>query len=137
MSHRDDLDAVREEFRPPTAREREILDFLLSVDAVGIAELREQAALARVARWSCGCASFNVVVDRERAPRSVITTSPAVEAFSTERDDADKAFDLLLWVEDGWLAAVEIVDYIARHGEDSPREIPSREYWGGPQARQS
>ncbi len=67
----------------------------------------------------------------------MITTSPAVEAVSTERDDADKAFDLLLWVEDGWLAGVEIVDYVARHGEDSPREIPPREYWGSPQARGS
>jgi hypothetical protein len=137
VSNHDEHNAVREEFRPPTAREREILDFLLSVEAVGIVELREQAALARVARWSCGCASFNVVVDRDKAPRSVITTSPAVEAFSTERDDSDKAFDLLLWVQDGWLAGVEIVDYLSRHGEDSPKEIPPRENWGGPQTRQS
>jgi hypothetical protein len=137
MSHRDDLDGVREEFRPPTDREREILDLLLSVEEVGIAELRDQAAFARVARWSCGCASFNVVVDRERAPRSVITASPAVEALSTERDDPDKAFDLLLWVKDGWLAGVEIVDYVARHGEESPKEIPPREYWGNPQIRRS
>ena len=137
MSNHDERDAVREEFRPPTAREREILDFLLSADATGIDELRKQAASARVARWSCGCASFNVVVDRERAPRSMITTSPAVEAFSTERADPERALDLLLWVEDGWLAGVEIVDYVARHGEDSPKEIPPRESWSDPQARQS
>jgi hypothetical protein len=73
-----------------------------------------------------------VIVDRERAPRSAITARPAVEAVSQERDDLDKAFELLLWVENGWLSSVEIVDYLDQHG-DSPDEIPPREYWGEPQ----
>lgn len=37
----DDLDGVREEFRAATALERKILDFVLSLDAVGIVELRK------------------------------------------------------------------------------------------------
>jgi hypothetical protein len=124
---------VREDFRPLTDREREILELLLSVEVPGIEELRKQVAFARAARWDCGCASFDVIVDRERAPRSTITTSPAVEAYSKERNDPNKAFDLLLWVEDGWLAGVEIVDYVDQHGDDSPGEIPTRDYWDEPQ----
>lgn len=60
---------VREDFRPLSDREREILELLLSVELPGIEELREQVAFARAARWDCGCASFDVIVDRERAPR--------------------------------------------------------------------
>jgi hypothetical protein len=37
--------------RPPTQREREILDFLLSPDSPGVAELREQAKTALVRTW--------------------------------------------------------------------------------------
>jgi hypothetical protein len=87
----------REDFRPLTEREREILELLLSVELSGIDELREQVAFARAARWRCGCASFGLMVDRERAPRSAVTARPAVEAVSLERDDLNKAFELLLW----------------------------------------
>lgn len=123
---------VREDFRPLTDREREILEFLLSVEVPGIEELRQQVPFARAARWDCGCASFDLIVDRERAPRSAITASAAVEAYSKARNDPNKAFDLLLWVDDGWLAGVEIVD-VDQHGDDSPEEIPARDYWDEPQ----
>jgi len=126
-----DRDHVREDFRPLTGREREILEFLLSVEIPGIEELREQVPYARAARWGCGCASFNVVIDRD-APRSTITRSPAVEAYSKERTDADKAYDLLLWVDEGWLAGVELVDFVERHGEQSPEVIPPLDYWDEP-----
>jgi hypothetical protein len=73
----------------------------------------------KVARWSCGCASFSVEVDRN--------ATPAIDAQTKQRDDPLSAFDLLLWVDDGWLAGVEIVDYIDRHGDQSPNETPSPE----------
>jgi hypothetical protein len=47
----------------------------------------------------------------------------------------NSTFDLLLWVEDGWLAGVEIVDYVELHGDESPDEIPPAEAWNEPQAR--
>jgi len=40
-----------------------------------------------------------------------------------------------LWVDDGWLAAVEIVDYVDRHGDESPDEIPPPDAWDAPRAR--
>lgn len=123
---------VREDYRPPTSREREILEMLLSVEMPGIEELRAQVPSARVARWNCGCASFNIEVDRSAVPRSEITRNPAIDAQSKQREDPLTAFDLLVWVEDGWLAGVEIVDYVERHGEDSPDEIPPPVDWQPP-----
>jgi hypothetical protein len=126
---------LREEYRPLTMRERAILEMLLSVEADGIEELRVQARKATAARWSCGCASFDLAVDRERASRSSVTAGPAVKATTKERDDVSRTFDLLLWVDDGWLAGVEIVDYVDRHGDESPDEIPPPEAWNGPESR--
>jgi hypothetical protein len=131
----DQRDEVREDYRPPTPRERAILEMLLSIEMPGIEELRAQVPHVRVARWSCGCASFNVEVDRTLAPHSQVTKRPAVEASSREHDDPQKAFDLLLWVEDGWLAGVEIVDYVDRHGDESPDEISPPEEWHEPIVR--
>jgi hypothetical protein len=130
--HRDNL---REDYRTPTAREREILEMLVSTEMPGMEELRAQVPYVRVARWDCGCASFSVHVDRSVAPQSQIRTNPTVEAYSKQRDDAAEAFDLLLWVEDGWLAGVEIVDYAERHGDDSPAEMPPPHEWQTPKAR--
>jgi hypothetical protein len=127
----DQPDDVREEYRPPTARERAIMEMLLSVDMPGVEGLRAQVPHARVARWNCGCASFNIEVDRTLAPHSQVTKRPAVEA-SSKQHDAGKALDLLLWVADGWLSSVEIVDYVNRHGDESPNEIPPPEEWDEP-----
>jgi hypothetical protein len=126
-------DNVREDYRLPTNREREILEMLLSVELPGIDELRAQVPSARVARWDCGCSSFNIDVDRSVAPVSSVTRSPAVEAVSKPPGDP---LDLLLWVEDGWLSGVEIVDYVERHGDESPDEIPPPGDWEPPQARE-
>lgn len=127
--------SVREPFRSLTRRERQIVDMLLSVEAAGIEELRSQVPYATVARWDCGCASFDVRVDSQRAPRSEITKSPLIEATTVERDDYRTTFDLLLWVDDGWLSGVEIVDYVDKHGDESPDEIPPPEAWNKPSLR--
>ena len=126
---------VREEYRPLTERELEILEMLLSVELTGIEQLRAQVPNAKAARWSCGCASFDLLVDREQAPRSSTAGGAVVEATTKERDEIGAAFDLLLWVEDGWLVGVEIVDYVDRHGEESPDEIPSPPKWNDPRSR--
>lgn len=124
---------VREAYRALTERERDTLDLLLSVDAEGIDELREQALHVQAARWDCGCASFNLSVDKEKAPCSTLRNSPLSEASPKEElSDADQHYELLLWVTEGWLSGVEMVDYVERHGEQSPQEIPPRSYWGTP-----
>jgi hypothetical protein len=119
---------VREDYRSPTTRERAILEMLLSVDMPGVEELRAQVPHVRVARWDCGCASFDIQVDRALAPKSRVTKRPAAEASHVP----ERAFDLLLWVHDGWLSGVEIVDYVTGHGDDSPEELPPPEEWADP-----
>lgn len=126
---------LREDFRQLTPRERDILEMLLSVETPGIEELRTQVPYVEAARWNCGCASFDLRVDRQRARRSPVTTSPTVEAITRDQDDVNRTFGLLLWVEDGWLSGVEIWDIVDRHGEESPAEIPPPEEWLEPQAR--
>jgi DNA-directed RNA polymerase specialized sigma24 family protein len=125
---------VREAFRPLTSREREILEMLLSAEVAGIAELRSQLAFAQAARWDCGCASFALRIDRARAPRSPLAARPAIQASTKKRHVVDGTFDLLLWVNDGWLSGVEIVDDLDRHGEVSPAEIPPLDVWSEPKA---
>jgi hypothetical protein len=110
--------------RPLTRRERDVLDYLLSVETPGIAELRQQAETARAIPWDCGCASIDLIVDREAAPKSSVQARPAVEAASNERNDPERTFDLLLWVEDGWLSGIEIVDYGETHGSNPATFLP-------------
>ena len=108
--------------RPLTPREREILDHLLSVEAPGVGELRQQAETALATPWDCGCASIDLTVDRHAAPQSSIQARAAIEAASNER--AEPFLELLLWVDDeGWLSAIEVVDYLDEH-EESPEAIP-------------
>ena len=108
-----------------SSREREILDFMLGgVAGIGIDALRKQASVALAKSWECGCASIDLLVDREAAPPSSITARPAIEAASNERQDPLRVFDLLLWVEDGWLSGIEIVEYGFERHEDSPDEFP-------------
>jgi hypothetical protein len=110
---------VPNDFRPLTPREREILDYLLSVETPGVAELRQQSQVALARRWPCGCASIDLAVDRRRVRPSPITARPAIEAQSKEREDPRRIFDLLLWVDGGWLSGIELVEYGFERHEDA------------------
>ena len=112
------------DYRPLTGRQRETLDFLLSIETPGVEELRRQAKFALAKAWDCGCASIDLVVDQEHAPRSSITARPATETRSKERDDPQRIFDHLLWVEDGWLSGIELVEYGFERHEDAPDVFP-------------
>jgi hypothetical protein len=97
--------------RPLTVREREILDFLLSVDMPGVEELRSQADFAVARRWSDTDASIYLRVDRERAPRAELVSSHLVETWSRSAEKpGDPCFTLSLWASDGWLDEIEIID---------------------------
>jgi hypothetical protein len=100
-------DEPYEQPRALTEREREILDFLLSVDLPGIVELREQAKTALAVRWAEWDASFSLYVDREATRPAPLRTRPLIEAYSKRRD-FEHMYDLLLWVDkEGWLSSVE------------------------------
>jgi hypothetical protein len=107
--------------RPLSERERAALDFLLAVEAPGVDELRAQAVTARVVgRCTCGCATIDIAVDRRRGHASELMRSPAIEARTELSEDLDEFFELLLFVDGGWLSSLEIVYY----GDQPPRELP-------------
>lgn len=132
-SHKRDGDRAPRTPRPLSQREREVLDHLLSVETPGVEELRQQAATALAVPWDCGCASIDLIVDRSATLKSTIRARPAIESYSRERHDEHGILDLLVWVDDdGWLSAVEIVDYGEKHG--LLHEIPHPRHFDAPQA---
>ncbi|AHH99822.1 hypothetical protein GCM10010174_44890 [Kutzneria viridogrisea] len=85
--------------RALTARERDTLNALLARDFPGAAELRAQAASARVVgTCTCGCPTVDLAVD-ESAPRSVATRA--------EAEVAGQAAGVILFVHEGLLSLLE------------------------------
>ena len=106
--------------RALTENERSALDFLLSTDFDGVAQLQEQAQTAVVTGLCpCGCPTFDVSVDRARCAPARVTEPLPVEAASTGPFD-EPPLQLLLFVKEGWLASVELVWY----GDQTPQEFP-------------
>ena len=86
--------------RPLTARERDILDLLLSVEFPGAGELREQARSVTAEREGM---VFDLVV-QESVPRATVVGRTPVQAV-VDGDGYDGG--VLLFVEDGRLSALE------------------------------
>ena len=145
-----------------TSREREVLDFLISVDDPAAEALRIQAATARVTEeCECGCGGIGLVVDREGAPRvdlgsqetavhgwrlSIELGGPFrirrrprgtkvlryahVTSTYVDPEDPEATGWLILQVDDGWIADIEIAWV---HGSTrSPRGLPSPEGFSPP-----
>lgn len=108
------VDASRSEVFPRqlTAREAEILDFLLGVDDPRIEPLREQRkSVVATGICGCGCASIDLAVDRERYKPAAICRQPISADFDPARTDlADpmEAGGLLVFLDEGWLSLLEI-----------------------------
>jgi hypothetical protein len=83
-----------------TARERDILDLLLSVDFPGAGELREQARSVTAEREGM---VFDLVV-QESVPRATVVSRTPVQAV-VDGDGYDGG--VLLFVDDGRLSALE------------------------------
>lgn len=109
--------------RPLTDREREVLTFLLDFDPG--ASMREahralvaQADFLRVTdRCDCGCASVMFDVDRDRAPRA---SGYDGHLLVSEAQHISESRQVMLFVEDGWLNQIEIVDYDEVHAPELP-----------------
>jgi len=97
------------EVRPLTSQERAILDLLLSREFPGRAELAAQAESVQTkgSSCSCGCPSFSLVADRTLAAADV---SQRMVSDAHGPDPAGNAVGVLLFVDDGYLAEVEVYD---------------------------
>lgn len=89
-------------------KERAALDFMLSLDEPGFTELRAQAAMALVeGHCGCGCATVDLVVDRERTPRDPLSRNSVVVS-SWHKEPIDNALDPLVFLDGGWLSRLEV-----------------------------
>jgi hypothetical protein len=107
--------------RPLRAIERETLETLLSVDFPGVAELRAQIPLARLAAaettgWE---PSFNVTVPKAAPPSAFSGNLAPIEAYVY---DANQEYtgEFLIWIAHGYLAGVEY----AWITDEPPADLP-------------
>jgi hypothetical protein len=86
-----------------------VLDFLLTRDFPGRAELARQAetVLTDGPSCSCGCPSFSLVADRSLPPAAVPFAERMVsDAHGT--DPGGNKIGILLFTDDGYLSQVEV-----------------------------
>jgi hypothetical protein len=98
--------------RALTARESEILDFMLGVDDPRVEPLRQQRkSVVATGLCGCGCASIHLAVDRERHEPAAICRQPISADFNSARADlGDKreVGGLLVFLDEGWLSLLEV-----------------------------
>jgi hypothetical protein len=86
-----------------------LLDFLLSRDFPGRAELVRQAETVQTngLSCSCGCPSFSLVPDRS-LPAAAVTYADRMVSDAHGTDPGGNAVGVLLFTEDGYLSQVEV-----------------------------
>jgi hypothetical protein len=94
---------------------------MLDVHEPAVDPLREQARTASVVgRCECGCATIDLAVDRSRGTAADLP-SPATDTYtSSDPQDPETFFELILFLDSGWLSSLEIVYY----GNTIPTEFP-------------
>jgi hypothetical protein len=97
------------EGRPLDSDQRALLDFLLSRDFPGRAELVRQAetVLTAGSSCSCGCPSFSLVADRA-LPAAAVSYADRMVSDAHGTDPGGNEVGVLLFTEDGYLFDVEI-----------------------------
>ena len=97
---------LQEAPRPPRTDERAVMEFLLSGDVPGAAELRAQAERALVAsNCVCGCGSFAIF------PEPAAPSAPTEALSSPTAWEDDLAVDMFLTIKAGRLTGAEITYY--------------------------
>ncbi|CAM5270956.1 MULTISPECIES: hypothetical protein [Streptomyces] len=106
--------------RPLSPLEQRVLVKLLSAEFPGAQELRNQLAQTRVTRpW--GSESPSVDLDVPPGVPEAAIEDGVIPATGTVTDDSGELFgELLVWVSDGRLSALEFSWY----GDTAPTELP-------------
>ena len=107
--------------RPLRVIERETLETLLSVDFIGVAELRAQVPLARCAgtQTSGSAPSFDITVPKD-APRSPFQGNLAPISADVYDSNQEYTGEFLIWIAHGYLAGVEY----AWVTDEAPDDLP-------------
>jgi len=93
--------------RPLTNREREVLEFLVSQRFRGHEELNSQVPATCVTVQEPDGATISLIVDRSIAPPARVNWRIPVQAIGQTSDG--EPCEILLFVDDGYLSAMEIV----------------------------
>jgi hypothetical protein len=95
--------------RPLTSNERGILDLLLTQDFQGVDALRAQVPHASVVgRCTCGCATVDLAVDKERCKPASSYGRPILSEAQVVVDDDEPLGGVIVFLDDGYLSALEI-----------------------------
>lgn len=94
--------------RPMDDQERSVIAHMLAVSFNGAAELREQLAVARVARdWKPeGSASFDISIPADARTAQISDGVAPVNAYVTDEEGIYLG-ELILWIANGKLAGLE------------------------------
>lgn len=109
--------------RPLSASERSVIDRLLSVPLPGVDVLRQQIEHAQAVRaWVDGLPSVDLDVPAF-VSRAEIPDGPLPVSARVHGESGDEIGELLLWVKDGALAALEYAWYTT----EPPSALPVAE----------
>mgnify|MGYP001270283469 CR=1 FL=1 len=101
--------------------ERALLDALLAHDFPGVEELRTQADWVEAKRGcECGCGTIDFVLTRDDLPASGADSPAPAQGFALGFD-GEEVGGLLLFLQDGYLASLEVYAY------EDPQPLPSVE----------
>lgn len=105
-----------------SAAERAVLEFMLAPDFPGAAQLRAQIPHTQVvAVWSRGLPSVDLDVSDVDVDRATVADGE-IPAGSEVRDPSGEYLgEILVWVEDGYLSALEY----AWVTDEPPRRLPT------------
>lgn len=97
---------------PLTAEERRLLDAFLAQDFPGASELRAQAGTVVASRGcDCGCGTINLHPEGDRGLPRVSVTSPLPLQGTVKDESGELVGGLLLFVEEGLLASLEVYSF--------------------------
>jgi hypothetical protein len=106
---------------PLSEDERALLDGFLAHDFLGVEELREQAPHVMAEKGcDCGCGTISFVLDASPMPHSASRSPVPVDGY-VRAADGEEVGGLILFLDEGMLAALEVYSY------DDPLPLPSPE----------
>ena len=107
-------------YRPLTTAEINVLHRILSAEFIDADRLREQVGDAKVAKnWADNSPSIDIVVP-ESAERARLEDGPVPVAAHVADDSGEYLGELLIWVTDGRISALEY-SWVT---DDPPGELP-------------
>jgi hypothetical protein len=142
-AHEGRLTHAEPEWRALTAREREVLDFLLADDFPSADELRAQVEVARARRYNRNAPSLEFKVDPLAASPAELCSEPvAVETQTspTQRAAGKPWYELRLFAAGGYIYQLycdgeyELDDFPPLDLFDPPRPFPDAEWEEDPDA---